>query len=98
LAPVQPVLSKGILTDGPQDISFVGQENVGKVKCDHIRLARTNYDLDVWAETGEKPFIRKTVFLLRGKSGRGRLEAPLLIAVFDKWNLPSSSADPEGVK
>jgi len=39
--------------------SYVGEEEVDGVKCQHVRFTRKDYDWDMWVETGDKALVRK---------------------------------------
>ena len=52
----------GKMLDGVNKASYVGEETIDGVKCDHVRLERDDFDFDLWSVVpaeGSKPVLRR---------------------------------------
>jgi peroxiredoxin len=69
----------------------LGIEKIGGDDCQHLRFDQSEYDGDVWIETGAHPFIRKVAFQIKKLPGGGGQETPdiklSLSYQFHDWNL-----------
>jgi peroxiredoxin len=83
--------------DGTIAVKYVGAENLGEVKADHLHLARKDMDLDVWFQQGPQPFILKVApdiaKILAKNGGKGAIQPGTKIEMaldFIDWNTPSA--------
>jgi hypothetical protein len=49
--------------------TYVGEETIESVECDHLAFTQDNIDWDIWIQKGEKPIFRK--FLIKYKEMEG---------------------------
>jgi len=47
------------LLDGVSNASYIGQDDIDGVKCDHVRLAMEGVDINLWSTAGDKPLLRR---------------------------------------
>jgi hypothetical protein len=63
LSPSALIMSKpyDIIVTGVTEGNYVGLEELGDVKCHHVRFCQPTGDWDAWIEDGERPLLRKLV-------------------------------------
>ena len=77
---------RAFLLDGVKTGSFVGNENVGGVSCDHLAFTQEGLTWDLWVATGDSLPRRMKVTYPNGTGG-----APLtMTADISKWELGAS--------
>jgi peroxiredoxin len=47
------------LMDGVSGGKHLGEEEIEKTKCHHLRFSQREMDWDIWIETGDRPLIRR---------------------------------------
>lgn len=49
------------LTATLEEARYIGEEKVGLVRCQHLKLSQKDYDWDAWIDIGKRPMLRKLV-------------------------------------
>jgi hypothetical protein len=77
-----------VLTRGVDIAHYVGVHNVEGVHCHHVVLHRSDVDLQVFVEVGEKPLVRKLVFEYPERAG-----SPQYTASITEWSFEPSKPE-----
>lgn len=89
------------LTDGLNNIEYLGQEKVDRKKCDHLKLGQDDSWIELWIEAGDRPVLRRFAAELppeaarigdRHYGSRGGSVIKVRVA-FNRWNIDGKIQD-----
>ena len=66
------------LTEGCDEINYIGLGFVGEEKCHHLAFSRENIDYQMWISTGKNPSTRKMVITYKQLPGQPQYTLQLL--------------------
>jgi peroxiredoxin len=81
------------ILEGVTSARYLGEEDLGGVRCHRARFSQEEFDWDVWIEAGERPVMRRLVpdFTRAVRRVAERAGAPLaqvkpeVVVALDKW-------------
>jgi hypothetical protein len=89
-----------VFTENVQSGSYVGLNQVGKVKCHHLAFRQNLLDWQIWIDAGKQPLPRKLVITFKRQEGQ-----PQYTALIHRWDVNPKLSDemfqfqaPEGVR